>query len=275
MTVDNTTKKRPNTLLEVNGQDLTIRSIRNATVVIKIDGKTLLVDPMFSPKSALDPIPWTNEIRNPTVGLTLSNEEIKEVIQQSDAVVLTHLHPDHWDEAARTLIPKSKAIICQAEDVSTLIEHGFSHLTYSGDTKLENGIRIIRVEAQHGHGELADKMGPASGYIIQGQEKTIYIAGDTVWYEGVEKTIERYNPDVIIVNAGGARFQFGEPITMTTADVLQVVKASKQGAKIIVVHMEAVNHCYLTRSELHLALEEEGIGERCLIPADGEEIVLV
>lgn len=258
--------------MQAAAQNLAIRLIRNATVVIEIDSKTLLVDPMFSPKSALDPIPWTNEIRNPIVELPFTKEEISEIVHQSTAVLLTHLHPDHWDEAAQAAIPKSKPFICQTEDVPTLIEQGYSNLTYANVARLDKDIHIIRVPAQHGHGELVQKMAPACGYVVQGTKKTIYITGDSVWYEGVEKTIERYNPDVIVVNAGSARFQFGEPITMTAADVLQVAQKLKPSAKLIVVHMEAVNHCYLTRKELIQALNEKGLSKNCFVPNDGEFI---
>lgn len=275
MIVDHLKKTEPNTSLNPTSQVLSVRLIRNATSVLKLDGATILIDPMFSGKFELDPIPWTNEVRNPTVDLPLSKSELQEIVDQSDVILLTHLHRDHWDEAARNLIPKSKAIICQTEDVPTLIEQGFSNLSYSSDTKFGSDIRIIRVLAKHGHGELAEKMAPASGFVLIGKEKTIYVAGDSVWYEGVENAIQKYSPDVIIVNAGAARFQFGEPITMTTADVLQVAEAAKPSAKIIVVHMEAINHCYLTRNELRQAIEAEGFEERCLVPEDGEEIIWV
>jgi L-ascorbate metabolism protein UlaG (beta-lactamase superfamily) len=274
MIVEHDVKSKPKKFPKAEPTDLTVQLIRNATMVINIDGKTFLVDPMFSEKSAFNPIPWTNEIRNPTVELPFSKEQVCEIVQQSDAVLLTHLHPDHWDEAARAVIPKSKPIICQTEDVPTLVEQGYSNLTNANVARLDKDIGIIRIPAQHGHGEWAEKMAPASGYVIQSKEKTIYLTGDSVWYEGIEKTIENYSPDVIIVNAGGARFQFGEPITMTTEGVLQVAQKSKPDAKVIVVHMEAVNHCYLTRKELVQALKGKGLSQKCFVPNDGESLTI-
>jgi len=54
---------------------------------------------------------------------------------------------------------------------------------------------------------------------------------------------------VIVVNAGGARFLEGDPITMMPQDVIHVCKAAPH-AQVIAVHMEAINHCLLTRGEL-------------------------
>jgi hypothetical protein len=38
------------------------------------------------------------------------------------------------------------------------------------------------------------------------------------------------------------------------------------------VHMEATNHCLLTRDELAEELQREGLAERVEIPADGETL---
>ena len=44
------------------------------------------------------------------------------------------------------------------------------------------------------------------------------------------------------------------------------------GALVIAVHMEAVNHCLLTRDDLREKLQKEGLAERVRIPADGETL---
>jgi hypothetical protein len=40
----------------------------------------------------------------------------------------------------------------------------------------------VRTGGRHGTGEIGEKMGPVSGYVLRGPgEPVVYIAGDTVW----------------------------------------------------------------------------------------------
>jgi hypothetical protein len=74
-----------------------------------------------------------------------------------------------------------------------------------------------------------------------------------------------------VVNAGAARFLEGEPITMTTADVLAAVE-HVPGARVIAVHMDAVNHCLLGRTEPRERLGASGAADRVILPEDGERL---
>src|SRR5581483_4046190 len=118
-------------------------------------------------------------------------------------------------------------------------------------------------------------MAPVSGFVLRADgEPVIYIAGDTIWCEEVSEAVQKFQPEVVVVNAGGARFLEGDPITMTPDDVIAVCRAAPR-AKIVAVHMEAINHCLVTRSDLGFQLEAARVGERVVIPADGERITLV
>ena len=56
---------------------------------------------------------------------------------------------------------------------------------------------------------------------------------------------------------------------MTAEDVVNVCFASP-GAEVIAVHMEAINHCLLSRAELKRVVTEAGVVAKVSIPADGE-----
>jgi L-ascorbate metabolism protein UlaG (beta-lactamase superfamily) len=252
---------------------LQVRLLRHATVVLRLGDKQILVDPMLSPKAALPPIQNTaNQVPNPLVELPVNEKELHQIISTTDVVMLTHLHRDHWDQAAQTAIPKDKVIVCQKEDVTTLQSQGFTNLL-SKDGQV-SGMEVTRVKAQHGHDEIAVKMAPVTGYVLKTNDRVIYIAGDTVWFKGVAETIEKYQPHVIIVNGGAAQFTFGKPITMNTEDILETGRASKPNALIVVVHMEAINHCALKRAELDSELNKTKYYEKYFIPGDGDNIDL-
>ena len=115
-------------------------------------------------------------------------------------------------------------------------------------------------------------MAPVSGFVLRAPgEPTLYVAGDTVWHPEVEAALDEHQPRVVVVNAGAARFNVGDPITMTAEDVARVCRHAP-GAAVVAVHMEAINHCLLARDELRSYLERVGLSEQTLIPLDDERM---
>ncbi len=253
---------------------LKIRLLRHATLIIEINGKRILVDPMLSPKDQLDPVQnCGNEIKFPMVELPISNAELTHLLSVVDAVIVTHLHRDHWDVTAQNLIDKNKLIFCQPIDQDKIREQGFNNVQSISTSYNWEGIYIHRTNGQHGTGEIGKKMGEVSGFVFNQNEESVYLAGDTIWCEDVEKSLLTYKPNITILNTGGARFLTGDPITMTPDDVVNVHEKHSQ-TKIVAVHMDTVNHCFIKRTDLLHALIEKGLESIVLIPNDGEEIEL-
>ena len=252
----------------------TIRLLRHATLLIEINGKRILVDPMLSPKDKLDPVQnCGNDIKFPMVELPISNAELTQILSEVDVVIVTHLHRDHWDITAQNLIDKNKLIFCQPNDQDNIREQGFKNVQSISTSYNWEGINIIRTNGEHGTGEIGKKMGEVSGFVIDHPGESFYLAGDTIWCEDVEKALLTYKPKVTILNTGGARFLTGDPITMTPGDVVNVHEKLSQ-TKIIAVHMDTVNHCFIKRTDLLQALTEKGLESIVLIPDDGEVIEL-
>jgi L-ascorbate metabolism protein UlaG (beta-lactamase superfamily) len=233
-----------------------ITLVRNATVILELAGRRILVDPMLDPAGARPPIENTaNPVRNPTVELPLAAEK---VVSGLDAVLVTHRHKDHLDATAAELLPRALPVFCQPEDEEALRVLGFDARLV--ETSLDwDGLVLHRVPARHGFGAVAEALGPVSGFVID----ELYLAGDTVWYEAVEETIERFRPRVAVVNAAGASFLEGGLIVMGVDDVREVVA---RVPVVVAVHLEALNHCHLTRAELAAAVP--GV----VIPRDGETV---
>ena len=233
-----------------------ITLIRNATVLLELRGRRLLVDPMLDPAGARPPIEDTaNPVRNPTVELPFPAEQ---VVDGLDAVLVTHCHKDHLDDTAERLLPRDVPVFCQPEDEERLRDVGLDARPI--DASLDwNGLTLHRVPAQHGFGAVAEALAPVSGFVLD----ELYIAGDTVWYDGVRETIERFEPRVAVVNAGGASFLEGSLIVMGIDDVREV---AARVPTVVCVHLEALNHCFLTRAELAAAVPG------AVIPRDGETV---
>jgi L-ascorbate metabolism protein UlaG (beta-lactamase superfamily) len=232
--------------------------VRNATLLLELAGKRLLVDPMLDEAGARPPVEGTrNPVANPTAPLPIAAED---VVTGLDAVLVTHRHRDHLDGTAEELLPRDVPVFCQPEDEDALRELGLDARAVDDEVDWK-GLRIVRTPGRHGTGAIADALAPVSGFVLDG----LYVAGDTVWYEGVEETIERHRPRIAVVNAGGAEFTEGGLIIMGVDDVREV---AARVPTVVAVHLEALNHCYLTRAELQSALP--GV----LVPADGETLEL-
>ncbi|MGX4588192.1 MBL fold metallo-hydrolase [Paenibacillus chitinolyticus] len=244
-----------------------IRLIRNATLWLEYGGRRILVDPMLSGAGANPPIPNTaNDRRNPLVPLPVPAEDLL----KPDLVLITHLHPDHWDAEAAGRLPKGTPVLCQPGDAELLAEQGFTDVSAVEEETSWHGLRIARTSGRHGTGDIGAAMGPVSGFVLRAEgEPAVYIAGDTIYCAEVAEALERHQPAVTVVNAGGAVFKAGDPITMTADDVVAVCRKAPQ-TRVIAVHMEAINHCLLTREALLARLEQEGLSERTDVPADGQ-----
>jgi L-ascorbate metabolism protein UlaG (beta-lactamase superfamily) len=227
-------------------------------VILELGGRRILVDPMLDDAGTRPAIGNTaSPARNPTVPLPFPAER---VVRDLDAVIVTHRHRDHLDGRAEELLPRDVPVFCQPEDEEALRALGLDARAIEQELDWE-GIRIARTPARHGFGEVAEALAPVSGFVLD----DLYLAGDTVWYEGVEETIARHRPRVAVVHAAGAEFLQGGLIVMGVDDVREV---AARVPVVVAVHMEALNHCFLTRAELREAAPS------VLVPEDGETLEL-
>ncbi len=235
-----------------------IQQIRNATLKIEYAGQTILLDPWLQDKgrgfSAKALKPEMIGVKNPMNDLPMSP---KDVLQGVDFCLVTHIHPDHFSE---DYLPKDIHIIVQDdEDKQKAEQMGFSKvISFEEDSVEIGGLTIIKTPAIHGDNPVVvEKMGRVSGYILTGEGRTFYIAGDTVYYDGVSDTIEKYHPDVIALNCCEARIQIGRLI-MNLDDVESVCKKAPN-AIVIATHLDSVNHALVTSDDVRTFANEKSL----------------
>jgi L-ascorbate metabolism protein UlaG (beta-lactamase superfamily) len=244
--------------------------IRSATLRIEVAGHTLLVDPQLDPAGARDAVPNTpNPRRNPVVDLPVPAAAVVEGV---DAVLLTHVHGDHWDATARALLPHDVPIFCQPHDAERLHSEGFIDARpVHGDATLGD-VLIVRSGGHHGTGEIGERMGIVSGFVLHAPgEPSVYIAGDTILCDEVREAIREHQPATVLVNASAARFDEGDAIVMTNDDVVTLAREFPD-VTVAAIHFETVSHSTETRADLRTRLAAEGLTERVLVPEDGAEI---
>lgn len=251
-----------------------IQQIRNATLVVTYAGKRFLVDPWFQKKGTgrCAPTPWPekNKLPSPGVELPLPVEQIMEGI---DAIIVTHIHPDHFEEETATMLDKGIPVFTRDAKARRFIEKmGFRQIRSLSAQGVRFGeITLIKTKGQHGTSRYRNA-GAVCGVVFQAPcEKKLYIAGDTVYYDGVAKELDIHRPDVVVLNACAATLLFVGRLIMGKEDVLSVCKAAPY-ATVIASHMETVNHATVSRAELRDFLTAHGVNEQVLIPADGESI---
>ena len=159
---------------------------------IEIEQAVLLIDPWFT--------------GNPMFPAGRRDE----ALQGATHVLLTHGHGDHAAEAASIARTAKLPVACihelsewlnQQDGVETI---GFG----KGGTITLGGARVTMVNATHsasidfGGGPLLPA-GSAAGFMISGEDHTIYVSGDTDIMADMGWMAELHNPDIGILSCGG------------------------------------------------------------------------
>lgn len=255
--------------------------IRNATAKIEYAGQTFLIDPFFAKKGSMAGFDGTfnSHLRMPLIDLPMPTSEI---LKGVDAIIVTHTHEDHWDNAAQKIIPKHLPIFVQNNADATLIKNqGFKNVQILHDTLTFNGVELHKTGGAHGteamyaNPQLANLLGEAMGVVIKKDgHQTTYIMGDTVWTADVNKALHRFQPNYIVMNTGFARINgLSDSIIMGVEDVLKATQIAPN-AKIITVHMDTVNHTATSRDDMRKFVIGENLTKKVVIPNDGDIIPL-
>ncbi len=256
-----------------------VTQIRNATILVefKFEGKKhgILVDPMFAPKGAIPSLKYATRKRrrNPLVELPMNMEDLKARVT---CCLITHCqkgHFDHLDRAATKWLRENDILVfCSKQDVGFLTNKGLKvcELDPSLESRFLSG-SIGLVSCLHGKGIIGKMMAHGYGYYIElPGEPSIYITGDTILTNEVKAFVSQTQPDIIVLPAGGANFDLGGEIIMGLQDAIEIGKLSS--GKLIANHLEALDHCPVTRHSIHSEVKIRGWEHRFFIPNDGGSI---
>ncbi|TDB92786.1 MBL fold metallo-hydrolase [Actinomadura sp. 7K534] len=219
---------------------LTMQFIGNATALLRCGPFTLLTDPNFlhrGQRAYLGNGLTTRRLTDPALRI--------EELPRLDAVVLSHLHGDHWDRVARAKLDRGLPIVTTPHAARRLQGlHRFRHAvglrTWESHTLVKDGaqLRITSMPGRHAPGParllLPQVMGsllefgPAGGDAQTGVQFRLYITGDTLMFDGIQQ-ISRRNPaiDLAILHMGGTKLPGGLIVTMDAAqgaDLLETIR---------------------------------------------------
>ena len=180
------------------------------------------------------------------------------IFSVENGILQIHMLPD-WQQSFQLLLQLLKFSL----NSRYILEMAFEPM---------GGITITKVPARHGDNlETVAYLGESSGYVLQGEDKTLYLAGDTVYFDGVAQTIDTYHPDVIVLNCCEATMPMGRLI-MNLNDV-EIICKKAPNATIIATHLDSVNHALLSSDDVRAFTARKKLTQ-LHVPANGEWIIL-
>lgn len=245
-----------------------IHHLRNATALLTLGEHRLVLDPMLAEPGAFPGFKVIGGGRrnNPLVPMP---EGARPALDAATGVVVTHEHPDHLDKAAIQWIRQRRLPVWASPiDAPNLRKKGLDARDLV-DGAL--GMAVELVPAQHGRGLLAWMMGPVSGvYLAHPDEPSVYLTSDAVLTDALLATVERLRPEVLVAPAGAANMGVGGDILFSVDEL--VTLARRAPGKVVLNHLEALDHCPTTRAGLRARMQAEGLLGKVVIPEDGEEL---
>ncbi|WP_127480564.1 MBL fold metallo-hydrolase [Nocardioides pantholopis] len=183
-----------------------------ATTLLRLGPFTLLTDPNFLHRG-----------QRAYLGKGLFSKRLTEPSRQPyelpelDAVVLSHLHGDHFDRIARRELDRGLPVLTTPAAGRKLRSWGFgsargmttweTHELVDGDWRLG----VTAVPGQHGPGIARHLMPPVMGTVLElsragGAPWRGYLSGDTLCRPWLREIVERTGPlDAAVLHLGGTR----------------------------------------------------------------------
>lgn len=180
--------------------ELGVTFIGHSSFFLQIDGRKVLIDPVFSKRLIL-----LRRQRYPGVLL----EELPSI----DLVLLTHAHMDHLDLASlrrvvritRRLTGRTPEVVVP-RGVEDLVENlGFSRvhrLEWWQQTTVK-GLQMTMTPCKHWGARLFRDMHRGyGGYVVEGGGHSVYHSGDSAYFDGFREIGKRLKPEVALLPIG-------------------------------------------------------------------------
>ncbi len=180
--------------------ELGVTFIGHSSFFLQIDGRKVLIDPVFSKRLIL-----LRRQRYPGVLL----EELPSI----DLVLLTHAHMDHLDlSSLRRVVRITRRLtggtpeVVVPRGVEDLVENlGFSrvHRLDWWQEITVKGLKVTMTPCKHWGARLFRDMHRGyGGYVVEGGGHSVYHSGDSAYFDGFREIGKRLKPEVALLPIG-------------------------------------------------------------------------
>ena len=173
----------------------------HSTVLMKIDGTTILTDPVFSTRAGLHLGFVTLGVKR-LVAPALDLSTLPPV----DLILLSHAHMDHFDIPSLRRLENSKTHVITASKTSDLLRVGhYGSVQESGwgEARKANAAVVHGIEVNHWGARLrTDTYRGFNGYIIECGRYRVLFAGDTADTHKLTRVAGSKGVDMIIMPIG-------------------------------------------------------------------------
>jgi Predicted Zn-dependent hydrolases of the beta-lactamase fold len=173
----------------------------HSTVFLKIDGFTILTDPVFSMRAGIHLGPVTLGLKR-LVAPALSVHKLPAV----DLILLSHAHMDHFDLKSLRTLQHPKTTVITAKNTSDLLrrrKYAAIHEIGWGESVAVGPALIRGLEVNHWGARLrTDTWRGYNGYLIEIGRHRVLFAGDTADTDRFRKVAGNKSVDVAIMPIG-------------------------------------------------------------------------
>lgn len=252
--------------------------VGTATTVLRLGPFTVLTDPNFlhrGQRAYLGKGLWSRRLTEPSLQPA--------DLPSYDAVVLSHLHGDHFDRVARRHLDRTPPVVTTPHAARRLGRWGFGTkaLDTWEDHVVTRGLhtlRITSVPAVHARGVMGRLLPPVMGsivdHLVAGElRRRVYVSGDTLDGDHVDEVGERFpDIDAAVVHLGGTRVLL-HTVTMDGAAGVRFVERFQPSVVVPVHHDDYRVFRSPLRDFVERAWERDLVAElRC--PERGEVVSL-
>jgi L-ascorbate metabolism protein UlaG (beta-lactamase superfamily) len=252
--------------------------VGTATTLLRLGGFTLLTDPNFVRRGQRVHLGyglWSKRRTDPA----LTADELPGL----DALLLSHLHGDHFDRVARRWLPPELPLVTTPHAAKRLARRtrAAAPLETWEEWTTERGgerLRVTAVPGRHGRGPMARLLPPVMGSVIDLERDgrrvlRVYVTGDTLNVPELRAVRERFpDVDVLVPHLGGTRV-LGALVTMDAAEGADL--AELIGPRTVVpIHYDDYGVFRSPLTHAVDALRARGFGERLRLVHRGDTVPL-
>lgn len=189
-------------LKELPGEDPVVVWFGHSSYLIKIGGKNLLVDPVFSGKAS--PVSFFGK------NYKGSNEYSVDQLPEIDVLIITHDHYDHLDyKTIKQLVPRVGQVVTSLGVGAHLERWGYEasriqELDWGQKAEITDSIRLTAVPARHFSGRGFKRNQTLwSSFVFESATHKMYVGGDSGYDSHFKEIGAEHGPfDLAILECG-------------------------------------------------------------------------